>query len=519
LAAGYYNGTVRSWKLPATMPPEPGWAEQYVGREDGHREGITAVAVTPDGKTVATASADRTVRLWELATGKALRSLAGTGVVTAPAGTVMATTDDDSHICLREVSSGKLLHRFPGYHPAFAPDGKLLACVSEAEGQPWASGYYDIVLRDAATGAEVRRLRGHPGAIHCLTFSADGQVLASGAAGQRRQGKNVDKAPKVVDTIRLWDVATGKVMHQFGGDQHSVYALAFTPDGRSLVSGSYTTGGYKEGRDPDAPARVWETATGRERVHLVGHQGWVTSVAVSPDGRTVAAGGLDHSVRLWDILTGKEVRRYMGHREMVTAVTFAPGGKALVSGSSDTTALVWTMPGPTAPPARSLTAPELEGLWADLAGEDVARAYRAIAMLASAPAHSVPLLGKRLRPVCPAGEEAARLIDELGSDDFDVRDGAARQLAELGEGAAAALRKAVGNRPSLEARRRVEQLLAKIDAEGLRATRAVEVLERLGSPEAITLLENLSKGMPDARLTREAKTSLHRLARRAAAMP
>jgi RNA polymerase sigma factor (sigma-70 family) len=528
LAAGYYNGTVRAWEPaltsrlldPGTHPTPPNWFEEYLGHEEGHQQTVTTVAVTTDSKIAVTAGRDGTVRLWDLATGKELRRWPGTGAALAPNDRVLAISEANDQVCLRELATGQPLHRFPGSHPAFAPDGKVLACVSEAEGKPWASGYCDIVLRDVATGKEVQRLRGHPGSVLCLAFATCGQILASGAAGHRTEGPNVDKAPKVDDTIRLWNVSSGKPMIQFGGDAHSVYSLAFAPDGRSLAVGSYTTGGFKKGEKPDAPVRVWEVATGRERTRLHGHQGWVTSVAFAPDGRRVAAGGLDHSVRLWDVLTGQEVRCLLGHRAMVTAVAFVPGGRSLLSASADTTALVWAVPanGPgfgVAP--KALSPEEWESHWADLAGADAARAYRAVAALALDPVRSVPLLAKRLRAVQPAGADVARFIEALGDDDYDVRVKAMQALAEMGEGAGPALRKAVGKQPSLEARRRVEQLLAKIEAEALRAVRAVEVLELLASPEVLPLLEALSKGMPEARLTREAEATLGRLMKRAVA--
>jgi RNA polymerase sigma factor (sigma-70 family) len=525
LAAGYYNGTVRSWRLPQTEkllrpvanPFAPNWGDAFLGAGRGHHEGLTAVSVAPGGKTVATAGGDRTVRLWDLATARERQRLDGTGVVFAPAGPVFATFGRDGPICLRELPSGKELNRFPGWSPALTADGKFVAHVSEAEGKPWASGYCDIVLREAATGRLLKRLRGHPGSIHCLAFSPDGTILASGADGQRTQGPNVHQAPRVVDTIRLWDVATAQVRLQFGGDKHSVYSLAFSPDGRSLASGAYTTGTYKKGMpqaEHDSPVRIWEVATGRQRAVLHGHQGWVTSVAFSPDGRRVAAGGLDHSVRLWDALTGQQTRCWLGHRDMVTAVAFVPGGKALVSASSDTTALVWTVPAPgpgPAAPAKNLAPQEIDNLWADLGGTDAARAYRAIAALVADPARSLPLLRQRLRPVQPAGKEVTRLIEALGDDDFDARSRATRALEAMGEAAGPALRQALDQQLALEARRRVERLIAMVDAEALRAVRAVEVLERLASPDVLPLLEALAKGMPKARLSQEAQSALARM--------
>jgi RNA polymerase sigma factor (sigma-70 family) len=525
LAAGYYNGSVRLWKLPSTeellhpgaAASGPGWAEQYLGIEDGHQEAVETLSVSPDGKIAATAGADRTIRLWDLATGKQLRQFTGTGATFSSDGRMFATHSGDGPVCLRELPAGKIVHQFAGSCPVFTPDGKLVASVSPAEGKHWASGYTDIVLREVATGQEVRRLRGHPGHVHCLAFSPDGKTLASGAAGQRTEGKNVDEAPQVVNTIRLWDVASGQERFQFGGDKHSVYALAFAPDGRSVASGSYTTGAYKKRRESDAAVHIWETATGKERLQLHGHQGWVSSVAFTPDGRFVAAGGLDHSVRLWELLTGKEVRSFEGHREMVKAIAFVPGCKALISASSDTTGLVWAMPAhdPAPAPPAPLSPEELARAWADLAEGDAARAFQAISTLASVRAQAVPLLQGRLRPVRLPGGDVAELIEALGNNDFNVRTKAARALEAMGEGADLALRKAVDNQSSLESRRRVELLLGKVETEALRAVRAVEVLEYLATAQARQVLHELGQGAPGARQTEAAKAALDRLDRRA----
>jgi hypothetical protein len=164
---------------------------------------------------------------------------------------------------------------------------------------------------------------------------------------------------------------------------------------------------------------------------------------------------------------------------------------------------------------------ELQGLWADLASDDGVRAYRAMWATVAAAHHVVPFLGQRLRPVQPADKQRlARLIADLDSDRFAVRDQAAKELERFGELAEPALRQALQvPGVSLELRRRLEPLLAKLlrpvtDPQQLQALRAIEALEHIGTVEARRVLVNLAKGAPEARVTQEANAALERLAKR-----
>jgi hypothetical protein len=207
-----------------------------------------------------------------------------------------------------------------------------------------------------------------------------------------------------------------------------------------------------------------------------------------------------------------------GHKEPVRALAFAPDGRTLATGHLDSTVLLWGL----VPPARPLAAADLPRLWDDLAGPDAARAYAASWRLADAPGQALPLLRKHLRAAKPAPAEQTRpLLADLDSDQFGKREAAAERLRALGDRAAGALREALQARPSLEKRRRLEALLKALEeppsGEPLRELRAVAVLEHIATPEAVKVLEGLSRGAPEARLTREAKASLERLSRRAAA--
>jgi hypothetical protein len=163
----------------------------------------------------------------------------------------------------------------------------------------------------------------------------------------------------------------------------------------------------------------------------------------------------------------------------------------------------------------------LESLWADLAGKDARRAYQALWALVAAPERSLPFLREHLRPVRPVeAEEVARLVRGLDSDRFETREQAMAQWERLEERAEPALRKLLSGQPSLEVRRRAEQLLEKLGSSRRpRQDRALAVLERIGTPAAREILQTLAQGMPEARLTQEAKASLQRLARRPTSNP
>ena len=243
--------------------------------------------------------------------------------------------------------------------------------------------------------------------------------------------------------------------------------------------------------------------------------------AISPDGRTVAAGLDSGSILLWDVCSGKQVGKLEGHRGGIASLCFSPDGRSLVSGGDDTTILIWdcTKIIPSAlTPSTDLTPKELEQCWQDLQANDVERAYCAVTALIGAKAKAVALMKKKLRPATAEDHRHIRhWIDELGKDNFQVRGKASAELEALGEVAEPELRQALTRPLVLESKRRVDLLLEKlVDASPpspwLRTLRALEALELIGTPEARNLVAELSKGFPESRQTQEARRSLDRMA-------
>ena len=168
--------------------------------------------------------------------------------------------------------------------------------------------------------------------------------------------------------------------------------------------------------------------------------------------------------------------------------------------------------------ARAQLSPEqLNELWSDLAGPDADRAFRAVWATAEAAQQTLPFLRDRLRPIPPVdGKQIVRWVADLDSNEFKLRQKANKSLEELEESAEPALRDTLGGQPSAELRQRVEQLLQKINTripspQRLQALRAIEVLEHMGTPEAKQILQTLANGVPEARITQEAKASLEAL--------
>jgi hypothetical protein len=258
-------------------------------------------------------------------------------------------------------------------------------------------------------------------------------------------------------------------------------------------------------------------------------------VAFSPDGRLVASGvslerdpgsdplpEIDDGIRVWSVVTGEEARRLSGSNSTVTSLAFSPDGTRLASGLRNSTVLFWEVPpapnghrgeGPSSGPK------DVQALWADLAGTDARKAHTAVWALADSSRATIAFLTDRLQPWPePDVERIKRLIADLDSDRFAVREQAAQNLRQFGESAVPLLNDALTKQPTVETRQRLEQLIERAEApltsgEALRALRAVEVLERIGTPEAQQWLRRLAGGAPAARVTRAAQASLDRLRR------
>jgi hypothetical protein len=224
---------------------------------------------------------------------------------------------------------------------------------------------------------------------------------------------------------------------------------------------------------------------------------------------------------LWELASGRVRHEWPGHDgAAIRALAYSPGGRFLASGSSDTTVLIWDMPlvEQAAAVATRESGP-LATCWQTLAQDDAAQAFRAIRALTAAPAESVAWIKDRVQPARPiAGKHIEALIGQLDDSGFRARQKATAELIQIGERSVAAIDKTLAGSPTLETRRRLEEIRKRVSSRilngpSLQAYRAVEVLERIGTLPARQVLQGLAGGAVGAPVTMQAQEALVRLER------
>jgi WD40 repeat protein len=513
-----------------------------------HEGMITALAFTPDGGTLVSGShEDGSVRLWEVKSGRHLRELQGhhtsiTGVAVTPDGKAVVSSGIDG--CLRwQTLDGKEVRRIVvGRLPTqqvsslgLSPNGKMATTYSWS---PTAGRIYHVW--DLSTGKAMLERPDPTKEGGILIFSPDAKLMlefvlggaAGGGAGAPQEGGN---AHPISGLAVVEDVASGKQVLTLMVPQQASGIGAFAVDNRSLLTISYQNERREDGWHFDNALHLWELASRKIRQTITwSGPSQLILAGLAPDGRTVATARDDDTgrrndqiIQLWDLATGKELLRRDGFSSAVQCLAFSPDSRLLASGHLDGTILVWDMATGASLPENPKAKPDQRQItewWSALAGEDAAKAYRAQWRLTAAAGPTVNWLREQLQPAreVPADQLRSVLAD-LDSTDFSRRQAASRQLASLADRTGPALRAALKADLSAEQRRRIEEALATLTgvppADTLRELRAVEVLERVGTPQAKQLVEKLAQGAPEARLTREAQAARERLARRPGSKP
>ncbi|MCI0463765.1 MAG: WD40 repeat domain-containing protein [Gemmataceae bacterium] len=479
--------TAHPQPTPKDQTQLPAGAVLRVGH--GHGSQVAGLGLLDNGRTLLTSAKDDTLRLWDLASGKSTGRIVAPhsrpkSIAVRPDGKVLAVLAPDGKLQLLELPRGKLLKEWQ------AETVKNVGSVAFSPDGKWVvSNGMNTRLWDVATGKLLHHFKHPPEPMSTLVFSPDGKLLCMGSAS---------------GMIRLWDAHTGQELGQLAGHTRYIDQVAFSPDGKLLASVSH-----------DDTARLWDLDTRKEIRSFQVNFG--VALALSRDGRSLAAGGAEGIIRVWETASGQERAAFHSNSGCVMVLLFSPNGKTLISGHVQSTALCWDLTGRGPDQQRvnkALSAEELEKEWQHLGGE-ARRAFRAIWILAAAAEQAVAKARKELQPVKAVDDKViARCITDLGSAKFAVREKAMAELKKAGDQAWPALRKVLAGTSLLETKMRARQLLDmqfNPPPDRLRLIRSLEVLEHIDNREARALLQALSNGAPRAWLTQEATRMLQRM--------
>ena len=323
------QGQVKDDKTPPKKPSSGKLVSSGQWRDikaiKGNEHLIRVLAFAPDSKTLASASDEKVVKIWDPATGLELNGLAGHkdniwSVAFSPDGKMLASGSFDRTLKLWDPAKNKLILSLKRpaeiWAVAFSPNGRMLASGDTA----CTITLFDVPTSTAKGGQldvkEIKILQGHSADVFSLSFSPDNKLLASGSHD---------------NTVKIWDIESGECLYTLKGHRHLTYSVVFSPDGKMVASGSF-----------DTTIKLWDVETGEEIRTLQGHKGQIRVVAFSPDGSIIASGSEDGTVKIWETATGKRLQELTVHvPSWVHGLAFSPDGRFLAS--SDYQIKIWEL--------------------------------------------------------------------------------------------------------------------------------------------------------------------------------
>jgi len=442
----------------------------------------------------------------------------------SPDGKYLAHTTDygNNTIRLLDMTTGKVLSDFDvprNNHPsafAFSPDNSRLAAI----------GLKDVHVWDVTTGQELptlpfKKMADPNGGMNggTLVYSPDGKILA----GARTHYDRNTGLP--LGEVYLWNTEKGTEIACLERSGQFTATLSFSPNSQVLALPL-----------ADQSVMLIKAGTGRELGRLEGSQAnFIQGMTFSPDGRLLAGAqqvnvvysayspvqngsmvnNQGNRIFIWELASGQIRQDFSGHQGAISCLAFSPDGRTLATGGSDTTVVLWDLVGKS----NALSTQKIEAAWNELTDKNGRHSQELMIGMIQSPDATLEVFRKILKPDrdTKAGpEEIKRLISLLDHESFSVRLKATNALEQLGDLANPALRKALLAKNSLEAERRLKNLVDRLDKatltpDELRRVRAVEVLEKIATPQARALLAQLAAGVPHSRLTQEAAAALRRL--------
>lgn len=530
------------------------------------------VAFAPSGRTLAVRETDNII-LYETATRRERATIVAkslSSIYFSPDGKYLATVDGKHSVAIWDLQQGRTLTVTSAVvlsNIVFSPDGKTLYAIRGVPKDGTNDTEMQISIWNVLTGKEVGALCDPRESVGVLAISSDGKMLAAGGGRTGIEFGMLKPTSKPYGIIKLWNTDSKKIVCSIEGITQPITCMRFTLGGAVLAAASNDSSADVWAIDPKhtSTIRLWDVRSGKCLHELSNLPGTIHDITISDDGTLMAAAADKAELLVWDLVPKPKLRKVLrhgglfapgpSHRSPVPCATFSPDGTRIASicwnspvGTSMITSLnfwnaqtgepyLWHIFGrdrkhdilaQDLPSPDALTSEKIHELWIKLKQEDSPAAYRIVRTMVQTPEMAVSFLRREVKPVSHvAPQQVALLIGDLESDEFAVREKARQALECLEEIPLAALEQAMSNMPSAESRRQIKLILEAHERfmqpvpppERLRLIRALEVLENINNDDARKLVSALAHGEPRAWLTKEAKAVHERMLKRPVSKP